>query len=69
MKDLVSHSQRREALAKILAAALMGLVKDPTGANLPADCWGQMTDKAEAVLFIATNGQTPYKQTDYQGPG
>lgn len=66
---MMAHAKRREAMARLLAAALMGLVKDPTGAALPEDCWQQMNDKAEAVLFIATNGQTPFKAADYQGPG
>lgn len=55
-----AHDQRREALARLLAAALMGLVNDPTGSKLPEDCWRQMLPKADAVLFIATNGRTPY---------
>lgn len=65
-----SHHQRREAMAKLLAAAIMGLREDPTGSNLPQDCWEKMLPKAEAVLFIATNGQTPYQTHDtYHGPG
>jgi hypothetical protein len=33
---------------------MMGLVRDPTGSNLPDDCWRQMTAKADAVLFITS---------------
>lgn len=47
-----SYSQRREALAKLLAASIMGLVKDPTGAKLPRDCWEVLLPKADAILFI-----------------
>lgn len=65
----IAHAKRREALARLLAAALMGLTEDPTGAKLPEDCWRQMNDKAEAVLFIATDGRTPFKAADYRGPG
>lgn len=65
----MAHAARREAMAKLIAAALMGLIKDPTGAKLPEDCWQQMNKKAEAVLFIITNGQTPFEAADYHGPG
>jgi hypothetical protein len=48
------YDQRREALARVLAASLMGLVKDTAGAKLPEDCWRQMTTKADAILFIVS---------------
>lgn len=66
---MTPHKHRREAMARLLAAALMGLIKDPTGINLPEDCWMQMLPKADATLFIATNGQTPYQSDSYHGPG
>lgn len=50
MPELSPHEERLEAMAKLLAAALMGLVKDPTGSKLPPDCWKQMLPKAEATL-------------------
>lgn len=50
------YEQRAEALARILAASLMSLVKDPTGAKLPKDCWRQMLPKANAILFIVSTG-------------
>jgi len=50
------YEQRSDALARILAASLMGLVKDPTGIGLPEKCWRQMTAKANAILFIVSSG-------------
>jgi hypothetical protein len=50
------YEKRRDALARLLAASLMGLVEDPTGANLPEDCWRQMIPKANAILFIVSVG-------------
>lgn len=50
------YQQRSDALARVLAASLMGLVKDPTGNRLPEDCWRQMTAKANAILFIVSSG-------------
>jgi len=50
----IAYHARREALAKILAASLMGLVKDPTGTRLPEECWRQMVAKADAILFIVS---------------
>ena len=50
------YQQRRDALARILAASLMGLVKDPTGSGLPEECWRQMAAKADAILFIVSTG-------------
>jgi len=52
----IAYQQRRDALARVLAASLMGLVKDPTGSGLPDDCWRQMTAKANAILFIVSSG-------------
>ena len=48
------YQQRSEALARILAASLMELVKDPTGSRLPEACWRQMAAKAHAILFIVS---------------
>jgi hypothetical protein len=49
------YEQRRDALARVLAASVMGLVKDAAGANLPAECWRQMSPKAAAFLFIVSD--------------
>jgi hypothetical protein len=49
---MTPFEERRDALAQLLAASLMGLVDDPTGADLPEDCWGRMRPKANAILFI-----------------
>ena len=51
-----SFEQRQKALAQLLAASLMQLIKDPTGINLPEDCWRQMLPKANAILFVTTEG-------------
>ena len=59
---------------------MMGLVKDPTGRELPEDCWRQMTAKADAILFIVSSGtehETAGKSLEreldpergYRGPG
>lgn len=50
------YEQRREAIARILAASRMGLRNDPTGQYLPQDCWSWMTRKAVAFLFIVSKG-------------
>jgi hypothetical protein len=42
---------REEALAKILAAQTMGLVKNPTGTNLPQDLWIQKLGRAKEILL------------------
>jgi hypothetical protein len=54
--DESSFEKRRNALARLLAASIMGLVKDPAGVNLPEDCWGQLVSKANAILFIVSTG-------------
>jgi hypothetical protein len=51
-----SFEQRRNALARLLAASIMGLVKDPAGTKLPEDCWRQLVPKANAILFIVSTG-------------
>jgi hypothetical protein len=55
-KTRTPYQQRRDALARVLAASLMGLVKDATGSTLPEDCWHQMLAKADAILFIVSSG-------------
>jgi hypothetical protein len=40
----------------MVTASLMQLVKDPTGSQLPEDCWRQMAPKANAILFIMSEG-------------
>lgn len=47
-------------MARVLAAAVMNLVKDPTGSRLPPEVWRLLLPKADAVLFIITNGRAPY---------
>ena len=77
-KDWRTPSERRrEAVARALAASMMGLVKDAEGGNLPDDCWKQMVAKADAVLFLASNGKDHEEagrmlernQGTYHGPG
>jgi hypothetical protein len=51
------YEQRREALAKLFAASLMDLRKDPLGTNLPVDLWSQMLPKADATLFLITRSK------------
>lgn len=51
------YEQRREALARIFAASLMDLHKDPLGQNLPADLWGQMLPQVDATLFLVTKSK------------
>lgn len=63
---MTPHEQRREAMARVLAAALMGLVKDPTGANLPEDLWKRMLPKADGALFLTTSDYEA--EDDYHGP-
>jgi len=53
------YEVRRERMARVLAASLMGLVKDPAGDRLPAECWEQMLPKADAILFITSQPETP----------
>ena len=52
---VAAHHRRREALARLLAAEIMGLVKDPLGERLSAECWQQMTAKADAALLLCTH--------------
>jgi len=54
MGNETPFEQRRDALARILAASLIQLEDDATGADLPEDCWGQMRAKANAILFIVS---------------
>ncbi len=51
------YALRREALAKLFAASLMDLRKDPLGTNLQADLWSQMLPKADATLFLVTGSK------------
>lgn len=47
-----AQAQRIEALARIVAAQKMALIKDPTGANLARSFWGSYVEKAALVLRI-----------------
>lgn len=49
----LAHEARRIALAKLLAAAAMGLTEDATGARLPPGLWQQALAKADAVFLLA----------------
>jgi hypothetical protein len=49
------HKARREALARLLAAEIMGLVKDPLGSRLPTECWSQMMRVADAAMVLGTH--------------
>lgn len=51
----VAHQARREAMARLLAAEIMDLRKDPLGARLPYDCWSQLVTKADAAMLLATH--------------
>jgi hypothetical protein len=53
------YEVRRERMARVLAASLMGLLKDPAGDHLPAECWMQMLPKADSILFITAPPGTP----------
>lgn len=46
------RERRREALAKLLAADMMKMRRDPTGFNLPPDLWRLMLPKADAILLL-----------------
>lgn len=60
---MTSYEIRRERLARLLAASLMGLDGDPAGDKLPADCWRQMMKKADAILFINSEaGSAEHRQ-------
>lgn len=67
------YEQRRDTLARLLAASLMQLVKDPTGSRLPEDCWRQMAPKANAILFIVSPPGTEHNvaglalERDFEG--
>lgn len=66
---MTPYQQRRDALARILAASLMGLAKDPTGSGLPEDCWRQVAPKADAILFIVSSGldhETARKELEWR---
>lgn len=70
------YQKRRDALARILAASVMGLVKDATGSGLPDDCWQTMAPKADAILFIVSDQdrnnagkELEHNQGAYHGPG
>jgi hypothetical protein len=54
---LTPYEQRRDALARILAALLMELRDDPTGADLPQECWWPTRAKAAAILFLISKGE------------
>jgi hypothetical protein len=45
-------------LARLLAASLMELVTDPTGDQLPHECWQATLAKADAVLFVTSHPET-----------
>lgn len=51
----IGHQARREAMARLLAAEIMGLRNDPLGQNLPAECWSQVVKKADAALLLFTH--------------
>lgn len=51
---MTPFERRRDALARLLAASLLDLVADPTGADLPEACWKKMTQKANAILFVVS---------------
>jgi hypothetical protein len=56
---LMPHQLRRNALARLLCASLMGLTEDATGANLPDDLWAKLLPKADAILFIVSETDRP----------
>ena len=53
--DYPPYDQRRRTMARLIAASIMGLRNDATGANLPEDCWEQTLQKADATLFILSD--------------
>lgn len=50
------YQQRRDVIAKALAASIMGLVKDATGSNLPDEIIRKLQTKADAMIFIISSG-------------
>jgi hypothetical protein len=50
---VVARQAREEALARLLAAQDMGLIKDPLGVNLPQDLWAQRLAQAKDMLLKA----------------
>ena len=73
---LPPYDRRRNALAKLLSASMMGLREDATGSNLPEDIWHQLLPKADAMLFIVSDadkaeaGRKLEQGADpYHGPG
>jgi hypothetical protein len=50
---VVARQAREEALARLLAAQDMGLIKDPLGVNLPQDLWAQRLAQAKDMLLRA----------------
>lgn len=54
----VAYHARRETLARLLAAILMDLRKDPTGSQLPYELWSQQLPRATAFIYLmADRGQ------------
>lgn len=60
------YHKRRIVMAKLLAASIMGLRKDATGANLPEDIWHQMLAKADAVFVILSEGDRAEASTNLE---
>ena len=74
------YEQRRDTLARLLAASLMSLTKDAIGTELPEEAWRQMVPKANAILFIVSTGNEHEnagkalerdldQERGYRGPG
>ena len=47
-----ARTARRNALARIIAAERMDLMKDTLGEHLPPDLWKQMLPRADAIMLL-----------------
>jgi hypothetical protein len=47
-----AKSERVAALARIIAAEMMGLTQDPLGEKLPEELTSQCVERAKAILTI-----------------
>jgi hypothetical protein len=62
-----AHAMRREALARLLAAEIMGLSNDPLGQSLPIECWSQMTPMADAAMLLSTHTEASKQDVASRG--
>lgn len=58
------HQRRREALAKLLAAAIMDLQRNPLGGRLPDEIWRQAQARADTVLSLVTAQDKSWRSSE-----